>query len=58
MKIMEIVSKIFGVYVTSKNIDTELGILDRNGRFTPRQVHELLIAIIKKIDERETSTAV
>lgn len=56
--LMQEVSAIFGIYVTAANIDREMKILEQTGKFTTREVHELLILIIKKLNERELSPSI
>jgi hypothetical protein len=55
MKIMEEVSKILGVYITDKTLDKDIEVLEISGRFTQRKEHELLVAIIKYLYERENT---
>lgn len=58
MKILEEVSKIFKIYITRETIDREMKILETSGKFTTREVHELLVTILKHIHDSETHSSV
>lgn len=55
---MEEISKIFKIYITRPTIDREMKILEQNGKFTTREVHELLVVILKHIYDRDNGPTI
>ena len=53
MNIFEQLTKILEVYLTPKNIDEEMKILEISGRITQRKMNEVIILLCKKIDQIE-----
>lgn len=57
MKTIEELSKILGIYLTRESMDREIKILQSSGGISQRHIIDIIIMIIKKLDDYEKKGA-